>query len=76
MRSNQFVKFKNINLSLFKTLKNIEKKKSFFHHKEIPELKKFMLECKTMLDTKKDTRALIICLYPKIIIFQNFLPML
>ena len=35
MKSNQFVKFKNINLSLFKTLKNIEKKKSFFHHKEI-----------------------------------------
>ena len=29
MRSNQFVKFKNINLSLFKTLKNIEKKSLF-----------------------------------------------
>ena len=72
MKSNQFVKFKNINLILFKTLKNIEKKKSFFHQKEIPELKKFMLECKTMLDTKKDTRALIICLYPKNHNFSKF----
>tara|TARA_B100001057_G_scaffold10449_1_gene9910 strand:+ start:1023 stop:1952 length:930 start_codon:yes stop_codon:yes gene_type:complete len=65
MKSNQFVKFKNINSSLFKILKDIEKQNSFFHQKEIPELKKFMLECKTILDTKKDIRALIICLYPK-----------
>ena len=64
MRSNKFVKFKYISLGLFKILKNIENQKTFDTNKEIIQLKKFTLECKKILDFKKDIRALIICLYP------------
>ena len=65
MRTNQFVKFKNINLRLFKILKSFENQKLFYSHGDIPALKKFVLDCKKILDYEKDTRALIISLYPK-----------
>ena len=63
MKSNKFLKFKYINLRLFKILKNIENQKTFDKNKEIIQLKKFTLECKKILDFK-NIRALIICLYP------------
>lgn len=65
MRRNQFVKFKNIDLRLFKILRSVENQKLFYSHGDIPALKKFVLDCKKILDYEKDTRALIICLYPK-----------
>ena len=65
MKSNRFVKFKNINESLFNILRKIEKKKSFYPSLDIPELKKFTLNCKKILDFDRRIRALIICLYPK-----------
>ena len=65
MRRNQFVKFKNIDIRLFKILRGVENQKLFYSHGDIPALKKFVLDCKKILDYEKDTRALIISLYPK-----------
>ena len=50
MRKNPFVKFKNIDLRLFKILRSVENQKLFYSHGDIPVLKKFVLDCKKILD--------------------------